>query len=382
MPAQAQKHVTVNESLTRLDALVQLAVESRTLAAQPGAPTDGSLWIVPAGKTGAEWGGYTDEAIGYFRDGAWEPLTPRAGWRAWVKDEGWSVAYDGAAWRTLWDHVDSLNGGPLAGVRNLIFNGAMAINQRAFAGGAHLAGAYGFDRWKAAAGGASVSAAGGTVTLSSGAIEQIIEAPGIAGATVTVSVEDPSATITVTAAASGSGSGSESGAITAGAGRRGVTFAVPETATGDIALRLAVAGSTTFANVQCEIGAAATPFERRPVGFEEALCRRYFECIGANDVDGLASGVCYSSTVAYVSLKFAEAKRAAPTITPSAASNFELLIGGAVVAVSSWGAMRPNDPIYDRATATVVTASGLTAGHGAVLQPSADGQYFDIDAEL
>ena len=35
MPAQAQKHVTVNESLGRLDALVQAAAQSRTEAAQP-----------------------------------------------------------------------------------------------------------------------------------------------------------------------------------------------------------------------------------------------------------------------------------------------------------------------------------------------------------
>jgi len=49
---QAQKHVTVNESLIRLDALVQLAVVSVTASAQPGAPTDGQVYILPAGKTG------------------------------------------------------------------------------------------------------------------------------------------------------------------------------------------------------------------------------------------------------------------------------------------------------------------------------------------
>ena len=34
--AQAQKHVTHNEALTLLDALTQLAVESRTLTTPPG----------------------------------------------------------------------------------------------------------------------------------------------------------------------------------------------------------------------------------------------------------------------------------------------------------------------------------------------------------
>jgi len=79
MPAQAQKHVTVNESLTRLDAVVQAVVESRSLSVQPGSPGDGQVWIAPAGKTGAEWGGYGNWALAYYRDGAWEALAPQIG---------------------------------------------------------------------------------------------------------------------------------------------------------------------------------------------------------------------------------------------------------------------------------------------------------------
>jgi hypothetical protein len=98
MPAQAQKHVTVNESLTRLDALVQLAVESRAVTSQPGSPADGAVWIAPAGKTGPEWGGYTDWSLAYYRDGAWEQITPKEGWRAWVKDEDAMAYWSGSAW--------------------------------------------------------------------------------------------------------------------------------------------------------------------------------------------------------------------------------------------------------------------------------------------
>jgi hypothetical protein len=36
--AQAQKHITVNESLLRIDALVQLSAKSATTAAQPASP--------------------------------------------------------------------------------------------------------------------------------------------------------------------------------------------------------------------------------------------------------------------------------------------------------------------------------------------------------
>ncbi len=49
--AQAQKHVTLNEALAALDGLVQTAVESRTVAAEPAAPPDGALYILPVART-------------------------------------------------------------------------------------------------------------------------------------------------------------------------------------------------------------------------------------------------------------------------------------------------------------------------------------------
>lgn len=52
---QAQKHVTVNESLRRLDALVQLSAVSATTTAQPASPSDGDIYLLPTGKTGATW---------------------------------------------------------------------------------------------------------------------------------------------------------------------------------------------------------------------------------------------------------------------------------------------------------------------------------------
>lgn len=84
--AQAQKHVTVNESLLRLDALVQLTAVSATTAAQPASPADGDIYILPAGKTGAAWGAMADGALAYYRDGLWEQITPKIGWRCLATD--------------------------------------------------------------------------------------------------------------------------------------------------------------------------------------------------------------------------------------------------------------------------------------------------------
>ena len=95
---QAQKHVTVNESLRRLDALVQLLVVSATTSAQPASPADGAVYIVPSGKSGAQWSAYANWSLGYYRDGAWEQITPREGWLAFVQDTDLMLHYTGAAW--------------------------------------------------------------------------------------------------------------------------------------------------------------------------------------------------------------------------------------------------------------------------------------------
>ena len=52
---QMQKHVTLNEALTRLDALVQLRVESLAIADPPGEPEDGRIYILPVGGGTGAW---------------------------------------------------------------------------------------------------------------------------------------------------------------------------------------------------------------------------------------------------------------------------------------------------------------------------------------
>jgi hypothetical protein len=92
--AQAQKHIPINESLARLDGLVQLAVESRSVVVQPASPISGGVWI-------AAWPGPPAGTLMRFEAGAWESLTPAEGVLAWVKDENQMVAFDGAAWTPL-----------------------------------------------------------------------------------------------------------------------------------------------------------------------------------------------------------------------------------------------------------------------------------------
>ncbi|MDI3471082.1 MAG: DUF2793 domain-containing protein [Pseudolabrys sp.] len=95
--SQAQKHVTVNEALGALDALVQLAVLDRDLAVPPASPAEGERWLVAAGAADG-WSGH-DGAIAAWQNGAWAFYAPRAGWTCYVADEAALLVYDGAAWQ-------------------------------------------------------------------------------------------------------------------------------------------------------------------------------------------------------------------------------------------------------------------------------------------
>jgi hypothetical protein len=106
---QAQKHVTLNEALARLDGLIQTAVESRAIAAQPADPADGALYILPAGATGAAWTGRPAGTLMRFEAGAWAALPVAEGCLAWIRDEGLLVARVDDAWAPVVPEVDLQN---------------------------------------------------------------------------------------------------------------------------------------------------------------------------------------------------------------------------------------------------------------------------------
>lgn len=94
--AQAQKHVTHNEALRRLDGLVQLAVIDSSLADPPATPDDGDRYIVAAGGTG-DWAGHDGDLASYV-DGAWDFDTPEDGWLAFDIAAGVLLAHQTSGW--------------------------------------------------------------------------------------------------------------------------------------------------------------------------------------------------------------------------------------------------------------------------------------------
>lgn len=96
MPAQAQKHVTHNEALLILDAVVQLAVEGRSLDTPPASPEAGCKYIVPVGAAGL-WSGQA-HSVAVFCENAWMFYPPAKGWQAYVMDEDTVVTFRDGEW--------------------------------------------------------------------------------------------------------------------------------------------------------------------------------------------------------------------------------------------------------------------------------------------
>ncbi len=93
---QAQKHVTLNESLRVLDGLLQISVASRIETEPPESPDEGGRYMIAPGSNGA-WAGHEGE-LALFSDGGWLYFQPAAGWQIWVADEGVLIVHDGSGW--------------------------------------------------------------------------------------------------------------------------------------------------------------------------------------------------------------------------------------------------------------------------------------------
>jgi hypothetical protein len=107
-PNQAQKHVTHNEALQILDAVVQLRVKQFALATPPDAPSAGDVLEVGPGATGA-WAGQTGR-LALWDGTGWQFLQPRDGWRAWDQTGRVLRVYGAGAWGLAHASLQDLDG--------------------------------------------------------------------------------------------------------------------------------------------------------------------------------------------------------------------------------------------------------------------------------
>ena len=111
--AQAQKHITVNEALVRLDAAAALTVEDWDLTLPPSVPVEGAAYLVGPSALD-EWAG-KDQQVAIWSNGGWIYLSAKPGWHAWNKAIAASITFDGSVW--------------LANASEFVASGAATLNR-------------------------------------------------------------------------------------------------------------------------------------------------------------------------------------------------------------------------------------------------------------
>lgn len=107
-PAQAQKHVTHNEALQLLDAVVQLRVLAFGATEPPVARQPGDVWAVGASPSG-NWAGQAGQ-LALWDGTGWQFLAPRDGWIAWDATAQGLRAWTGGAWTPIAPALQNLPG--------------------------------------------------------------------------------------------------------------------------------------------------------------------------------------------------------------------------------------------------------------------------------
>lgn len=112
--AQDDGEITHNTTIGLLDVFAMFTVQSRTTGAQPGAPSDGDAYLIPAGATGDDWSGQ-DGRIGVYLDNGFYSgwytaiddnfIDLKAGMRCFVVDEELFLVYDGTEWIPWDNHI-------------------------------------------------------------------------------------------------------------------------------------------------------------------------------------------------------------------------------------------------------------------------------------
>jgi hypothetical protein len=170
--------------------------------------------------------------------------------------------------------VPSMNGGPLAGFRNIIVNGDVTINQRGKTYAERPEGEYWADRWKKVSGG----------------MTQVIE-PGNYEANSTYTL---------------SGNGVTTQQVTSPSSGNWTIPTIPSTAT----------------KIQLELGTQVTPFERRPFAIELSLCQRYHQKMNVKIMfDQMNHGISWYSS-------FVTPMRAKPSVGLTSKLKWDELITG------------------------------------------------------
>jgi hypothetical protein len=95
---QAQKEITHNEALARIDALLHPVVEAELALPPAGLPSnsDGLCWLIGSAPTG-QWDGRTGQ-IARWSGGSWRYLSPVEGMTVWLVSGAKRLFYIAGTW--------------------------------------------------------------------------------------------------------------------------------------------------------------------------------------------------------------------------------------------------------------------------------------------
>lgn len=108
LPSQAQKHVTHNEALLRLDGLVQLVLEGLEATTPPAVALAGQAFGLAPSATGA-WAGQGG-MIAFWHNTAWQFVAPQEGWRAWDLATSRLVVFAQGDWAPVAGDLQNVDG--------------------------------------------------------------------------------------------------------------------------------------------------------------------------------------------------------------------------------------------------------------------------------
>lgn len=116
-----------NNNWDAIDALLQATIKSATTTTPPGSPSNGDMYIVPAGATGA-WSSQTNKlAVWVTRSSAWAFYTPKNGWQVYNQADGGDYLYNGTAWALQGSQKLNVSQDYISGLK-MVWNSATSLS--------------------------------------------------------------------------------------------------------------------------------------------------------------------------------------------------------------------------------------------------------------
>jgi hypothetical protein len=160
------------------------------------------------------------------------------------------------------------------------------------------------------------------------------------------------------------------------------SFSSTARATGQVNVFDSTSNDFFITGIQLEVGSVATDFEHKSFGDELNRCFRYYEQFNSNGLTEthFASGYFENDTTAKFCLLYTR-KRAAPTITASAASTFTSLNTGSIPAATNFAIHKQTERAAE-VRLTVPTISGADGQSCILISVSSTEATIKIDSEL